>query len=138
MRAQVVLLQGDRILLARHRRPERDYWVLPGGGVEEGESPEQAAVREVREETGLAIEIDRLLFIDGPRATPDVSISSPRHTFLGQIVGGTLCPIDECGGGHPIKGHLSGAAWMPWDSDQFDAATRDTLVRVRRAMSHEP
>ncbi|PZS08441.1 MAG: hypothetical protein DLM70_02650, partial [Chloroflexi bacterium] len=67
MRAQVVLLDGRRILLAEHSRPDDAYWVLPGGAVEPGETPEQAAMREVLEETGLRILLQRLLFVDEPR-----------------------------------------------------------------------
>jgi len=134
VRAQVVLVDGDCVLLARHRRPERDYWVLPGGSIEPGETADGAAVREIREETGLDVEIARLLFVDEPRSTPELTISSPRHTFLGRIVGGALRLIDEPGGGNPGKGHLAGATWMPWDSDSYDAATRDTLARARRSL----
>jgi ADP-ribose pyrophosphatase YjhB (NUDIX family) len=138
VRAQVVLLRGDRILLARHHREDGDYWVLPGGSIEEGEVPEDAAVRETREETGLEIEIERLLFIDGPRRTGEFTISSPRYTFVGRITGGELALIDEHGDGNPGKGHLAGAEWMPWESEEYDAATRDTLAKVRKAVSREP
>lgn len=138
MRAQVVLVRGDRILLARHRRADGDYWVLPGGSIEEGEAPEDAAVREIREETGLAIAIERLLFVDLPRTSPGIRITSPRHTFLARVVGGELCHVTDQGGGNPGKGYLAGADWMPWDWDGYDAATRDTLDRVREALSHEP
>ena len=56
------LLREDRILLVRHREAERVYWTLPGGGVEAGETPEAAAVREMLEETGLICRVERSLF----------------------------------------------------------------------------
>jgi ADP-ribose pyrophosphatase YjhB (NUDIX family) len=54
----VIFDDRDRVLLC-HRR-DLDSWNLPGGLVEEGESPWDAAVREVREEVGLDTEITRL------------------------------------------------------------------------------
>lgn len=133
MRAQVVLLRDDRILMALHRRQHDHYWVLPGGGVEPNETPEEAAVREVQEETGLDIRIQRLLFVDGPRSDGDVQIHNPRYTYLGAITGGDLQEVDD-GVMHAEKGRLAGAAWMPFESDEYDAATRDTLELVRESL----
>src|SRR6202000_1322202 len=48
----VVIDQGDLLVILR-RKDGRDYAVLPGGGVESGETPGQACFRELREETGL-------------------------------------------------------------------------------------
>jgi len=49
----VVLDPHDRILLVRFEFPARTVWTTPGGGIEPGESPEHAIVRELEEETGL-------------------------------------------------------------------------------------
>lgn len=56
----IVEFADRRILLIKRRTvPFKGYWALPGGRVETGESVEEAVVREVKEETGLSIEIIR-------------------------------------------------------------------------------
>jgi mutator protein MutT len=57
----VILEKNNRIVLVRRRyEPQAGLWTLPAGFMEYGESPEQTAVREVREETGLTVEVSSL------------------------------------------------------------------------------
>ena len=49
----IVLDPADRILLVRFDFPARSFWATPGGGIDEGETPEQAVARELDEEVGL-------------------------------------------------------------------------------------
>ncbi len=63
-RACAAIIKNGLILMVLHRRPERSYWTLPGGGIEPGETPEQAAIREVMEEAGMEVKIVRLLYVD--------------------------------------------------------------------------
>ena len=58
----IVLDEDNRILMVKQEHPERTVWMVPGGGIEEGENSAQAAVREVREETGLEVEILGLIW----------------------------------------------------------------------------
>ncbi len=55
-RAAIFLLEGDRVALIERHRQGQHYFTFPGGHVDEGETPEQAAVREAREELGLEVE----------------------------------------------------------------------------------
>lgn len=135
MRAQVVVLRGDRILLARHKRGEEEYWVLPGGAVEPGETAEEAAIRETREETGLEVRIERLLYIETPGEGAGIPVRSPRYTYLATIIGGALEFREDGPGDDPMKGHLAGAEWKPLAGDRYDAATTDTLRRVLGALT---
>lgn len=52
-RASAIIISKRHILLMHRIKPKRDYYVFPGGHVEEGESAEEACIREVLEETGL-------------------------------------------------------------------------------------
>jgi 8-oxo-dGTP pyrophosphatase MutT (NUDIX family) len=59
IRAGVVLIEDDKIALIERYRDGKHYFVFPGGGADGGETPEQAAVREMEEETGLRVTIER-------------------------------------------------------------------------------
>ena len=60
-----IALRDDegRVLLARHA--EHGEWLLPGGAIEPGEAPADAAVREMWEETGLTVQLTRLVGVFG-------------------------------------------------------------------------
>jgi ADP-ribose pyrophosphatase YjhB (NUDIX family) len=57
--AIVAIIHDGKILLTR--REDFEVWCLPGGGVEDGESLAEAAIREAKEETGLDVELTRLV-----------------------------------------------------------------------------
>lgn len=83
----VILDKENSILMVKQHHDEKDIWMVPGGGIEEGESSMAAAVREMKEETGLDVEIDRLIW-----HTEEVSARGQRFVnfFMGRIKGGEL------------------------------------------------
>lgn len=64
IRAAAIMIIGKQILLMHRRKEGKEYWVFPGGGIEEGEMGEETVMREVMEETGLAASNPRLAFMD--------------------------------------------------------------------------
>jgi len=94
------LLIGRRDL--KDPTKERLLWSLPKGHIEEGETPEMAAIREVAEETGITSEIARALgVIDFWFMAGGKRIHKTVHHFLFKEVGGVLAPqleeVDEVG-----------------------------------------
>jgi 8-oxo-dGTP diphosphatase len=105
IRVAVCILDGDRILLVHHVKNGRRYRLLPGGGVEVGETLVDAAVRELREETGYEVGVGRLLLVAEaiePRGRHLVNL-----VFAGDIRGGSLSPGRD--------GRLVDATWEPVD-----------------------
>jgi ADP-ribose pyrophosphatase YjhB (NUDIX family) len=82
IRVSAVLRWHGRVLLCRHEKPGRsEYWLLPGGGVNSGESLVAALHRELREEVGIADEIP----LEGPVAIVD-SIAPVRSFAAKHVV----------------------------------------------------
>lgn len=59
----LVLCNNKLLFTKRAREPLKDWWDLPGGFIDKGEDPEECAIRELKEETGLDIKIEKLLGI---------------------------------------------------------------------------
>lgn len=84
--AFAVVLNEDKSKVLLHQRRDFRIWSLPGGGVETGETPENAAIREVIEETGYEISI--VAFV-GEYFRPQLDkTSNINYLFLGQVIGG--------------------------------------------------
>ena len=84
----IIFDSQDRVLLS-HRR-DLDMWNLPGGAMEPGELPTETAIRETSEETGLEVEITRLIGVYTKPGKDELVFA-----FLCHITGGELTATDE-------------------------------------------
>ncbi len=121
----------DAVLLTRvsNEGPGGGLWTLPGGGLDFGEDPEAGAIREVREETGYAVELGALLGIRSAVLEPAETMSGHRLQVVGIVYRGTIAGgelADE------FEGSTDLAAWIPFAD--LDALPAVALVAwARRA-----
>ena len=132
--------ERDRVLLVRHI--EGNVWTTPGGMIEPYEFPADAALREMWEETGLVVTLDRIVGVfGGPPCSGEYAngdkVSFVSTAFTAKIVGGTPRPDgeetlelrwfarDELDGA-PVRPHVRlylDAAWANEAAPRFQAPT---------------
>lgn len=125
----IVLRPGEVLLVERARPPYRGAWSLPGGLVEWGETLEQAARREVAEETGLDIAIEGLCRNLDLIGTDDATGSGHHFVlavFHARPVGGALAAGDDA----------AAAAWTRLDALAGLTMTPGSADLIAEAAAH--
>src|SRR4051812_40744276 len=108
---------GRLLLVRRGRPPSAGLWSIPGGRVEPGETPAQAAAREVREETGLDVRVGVLL------ATVEIG-EFLVHDFAAEVVGGAMRAGDDA----------ADVRWCTFDEAALLPLTPGLMDELRRML----
>jgi 8-oxo-dGTP pyrophosphatase MutT (NUDIX family) len=120
--------RGNVVLIARRSPKGTLQWTLPKGAVEEGETAEQAALREVREETGLEAELaDKLGTIDYwfVWKPDDTRYHKFVHYFLMRAIGGDLADHDD---------EVEDARWYPFEDALKAASFANERALLKKAV----
>ena len=94
IRVSGILKKDDKILFVKHRKKGEEYYLLPGGGVDFGETFEEALKREFKEEVNIEISVDKMCII-----SEGVDPKGEKHiinlVFLVEYVSGEIVLPDE-------------------------------------------
>jgi 8-oxo-dGTP pyrophosphatase MutT (NUDIX family) len=118
-RSAIILIEDNKLALIERYRAEKHYFAFPGGGVDQGESPQQAAIREAEEELGIVVEVKQQVaevFFNG----------NTQYYFLAEKLSGEFGTGtgEEYGEYDPVHGTYH-PIWMPL----ADVLTRNVLPR---------
>ena len=112
----IFTIEREIVLLKRGVEPAMGKWVFPGGYVDRGESVQDAAVRETREESQMDVKLGPLLNVYSYPRSPNVIV-----VYTADVVGGALAAGDES-----VEAGVFARTEIPWDHLAFDS-TKDAL-----------
>jgi ADP-ribose pyrophosphatase YjhB (NUDIX family) len=112
----IFTLDAGIVLLKRDVEPAMGKWVFPGGYVDRGESVQEAAIRETKEESHMDVKLGPLLNVYSYPGSPNIIV-----VYAAQVVGGDLAAGDES-----IEAKVFAPTEVPWNDLAFDS-TKDAL-----------
>jgi ADP-ribose pyrophosphatase YjhB (NUDIX family) len=113
----IFTLEEKIVLLKRGVEPAMGKWVFPGGYVDRGESVQEAAIRETKEESQMDVKLGPLLNVYSYSRSPNVIV-----VYTAQVVGGALATGDES-----VEAGVFAPPEIPWNDLAFDS-TKDALA----------
>jgi 8-oxo-dGTP diphosphatase len=136
-RSAIILIEEDKLALIERHRAGLHYFAFPGGGVDEGECPEQAAIREAEEELGIVVEIKQ-------KVVEVLFNKNIQYYFLAEKLSGEFGTGtgEEYGEYNPAHGTYH-PVWMPLvdvpNSNVLPRELADLIVRsVKERWPKEP
>ena len=128
-----LIFEEGRVLLARRR--DIDWWNLPGGGMEVGETVDEALRREVAEETGLEVEVEQLVGVYSKPQKQEIVL-----TFRCHITGGTLTATEETRECRYVAPDALPANTLPKHRQRIEDALlhqQSAVIRAQRTSTQE-
>jgi len=133
VRVAAIVVRDDALLLVQHEKAGRRYWLLPGGGVDYGETLAEALVREVREETGLDVRVGDLVLVHD-------SLPPDRHRHIVNVYFTAECPGGDLRLGSDAR--LVDARFVPVDDlpglDLYPDIRAELLRVTREGLGNGP
>lgn len=131
-RAAVILFDADQVALIKRTYKGTVYFVFPGGGIEDGENPGNAAEREAFEELGVRIQVLECLV--------EVKFNGTQYFYLARIQSGVF----GTGTGDEFKDPqrnrgLYEPVWLPISElDQIDVRPREVAHKIQMCINDNP
>ena len=120
----IIFDDAGKVLVSR--RVDSGWFNLPGGGVEPDESMPEGLMREVREETGLEVEVGRLVGVYSKPQKHELVL-----TFRARVIGGTMAPSDEADFHTWVAAdELDSVKLLPKHRERIDDALRDGSAAI--------
>lgn len=128
-RGSVVLIENNKVGLIKRNRENSIYYVFPGGGIEEGETPEAGAKREAMEEVGVEVEIHECI--------AKVNFNGIQYFFLAEILGGVFG--DGQGVEYTDKNSNRGTYKPTWidvkELDSIDVKPKEVALKIQTLLN---
>ena|SRR3989344_5977022 len=106
VRPCVILIENEKVLCI-HCKYAEEFYLFPGGGVELGETLEDCAIREMKEETGIKVKIENLVYVNDWIKDKSKNERVLNVFFIGRKVGGELIAGERDGG------KVKKVVWIP-------------------------
>ncbi len=108
-RSMALVVQDNKILMVKQKLNEREFYTIPGGGIESNETPEQAAVRELEEECGIYGSVKRKLCVNYRKD------GSKEYVFLVEVASDSEPIIGSDPEMPEDEQIIKAVQWMKWE-----------------------